>query len=434
MNSRLTKAKDAAAQSGVPSDRVYEFCDLSSSKSDTTGWQSILAPDQEAMEWHWDPMAGDSSKRTVAVINFSSGTTGLPKGVCTTHYNWIANSLQIIHARLYGTQQTIDKPDADRWLTFLPWYHAYAQCFTLIVPCKLRQSVYVMSQFKLEPYLKHIEKYKITNLQLVPPVLVMMSKRHGIEQLDLSSVKWIMSAAAPLKRDLQNDISKKLGAIIVQSYGMTETTCTALMIPGLYEDDSGSAGFLLPDTEAMLVDEDGKEVAAGQAGELWVRGPQMLLSYWENEAATKDTYAEGGWLKTGDVAEQKDDKFYIVDRRKELIKVKGYQVAPAELEALLLEHEDIADAAVVGLILDDGEERPRAYVKLQSPSIEAVGVQRGIQRYVARKAAKHKHLTGGVVLVDSIPRLLSGKIQRKVVKEWAKKDAQALQAKSKAKL
>lgn len=359
-------------------------------------------------------------------------TPRLPKGVCTTHYNWIANSCQIIQARLHGTNQTVHRPDADRWLTFLPWFHAYAQCFTLLVACKLRQSVYVMSRFRLEDYLTYIEKYKITNLQLVPPVLVMMSKRRGIEQLNLSSVKWIMSAAAPLKRDLQNDISKKLGATVVQSYGMTETTCTALMIPGLLEDDSGSAGFLLPNTEAKLVDQDGREVLAGQSGELFVRGPQMLLSYYENEVATTETYADG-WLKTGDIAEHDNHRFYIVDRRKELIKVNGYQVSPAEIEAILLEHEDIADAAVVGIAVDDVE-RPRAYVKLQSPSIEAVGVQRSIQRYVAKKAAKHKHLTGGVVVVDSIPRLLSGKIQRKVVKEWAKQDAQALRARATSKL
>ncbi|KAI5369623.1 Putative AMP-dependent synthetase/ligase, AMP-binding, AMP-binding enzyme domain, ANL [Septoria linicola] len=429
----LPKVQKAAAEASVPGHRVYQFPVAADAKCDVTNWQRILASDAEAKKWTWDNLEGQASKDTVAVINFSSGTTGQPKGVCTTHYNWVSNALQIIHARLDSTGQTIECPDPDRWLTFLPWYHAYAQMFTMIVACKLRQKIYTMSRFQLEPYLAYIAKYKITNLQLVPPVLIMMNKRQGIEELDLTSVNWIMSAAAPLKRDLQNDISKKLKATIVQSYGMTETTCTALMIPGLLEDDSGSAGLLLPSTEAMLVDEDGKEVPAGQSGELWVRGPQMLKCYWENEPATRETYAEGGWLKTGDVAEYKDAKFWIVDRRKELIKVKGYQVAPAELEALLLEHDDIADAAVVGLNVED-EERPRAYVKLQSPSIEAVGVERGIKRYVAKRAAKHKHLTGGVVIVDAIPRLLSGKIQRKVVKEWAKRDALALESKVTAKL
>ncbi|KAM3418520.1 hypothetical protein BST61_g4498 [Cercospora zeina] len=431
----LLTVRNAAAEADIPRHRVYSFASAESN-GDVTSWERILSSDSEAQAWHWDPLEGEASQSTIAVINFSSGTTGLPKGVCTTHYNWIANACQVVHARLHGTGQTIDTPDPnDKWLAFLPWYHAYAQMFTLILACKLRQAVYTMPHFQLEPYLKYIAQYKITNLQLVPPVLVMMNKRSGIEELDLGSVRWIMSAAAPLKRDLQNEICRKLGATIVQSYGMTETTCTALMVPGLVEDDSGSAGVLLPSTEAMLVDEEGMEVKEkGTSGELWVRGPQMLLSYWENESATSETYAEGGWLKTGDVAEYdaESGKFWIVDRRKELIKVKGFQVAPAELEALLLEHEDIADAAVVGLSVED-EERPRAYVKLQSPSIEAIGVERGIQRYVAKKAAKHKHLTGGVKIVDQIPRLLSGKIQRKVVKEWAKRDAEDVAAKTKPK-
>ncbi|KAF2214955.1 hypothetical protein CERZMDRAFT_66196 [Cercospora zeae-maydis SCOH1-5] len=432
-SSALLTVQKAAAEANIPRHRVFNFDSAAESKCDVTSWERILSSEPEAEAWHWDPLEGKASKSTVAVINFSSGTTGLPKGVCTTHYNWIANACQVIHARLHGTGQTIDNPDPnDKWLAFLPWYHAYAQMFTLIVACKLRQAVYTMPQFQLEPYLKYIAQYKITNLQLVPPVLVMMNKRSGIEELDLGSVRWIMSAAAPLKRDLQNEICRKLGATIVQSYGMTETTCTALMVPGFVEDDSGSAGVLLPSTEAMLVDEKGREVE-GKSGELWVRGPQMLLNYWENESATKETYAKDGWLKTGDVAEYDagSGKFWIVDRRKELIKVRGFQVAPAELEALLLEHEDIADAAVVGLSVED-EERPRAYVKLQSPSIEAIGVERGIQRYVAKKAAKHKHLTGGVKIVDQIPRLLSGKIERKVVKEWAKRDAEDVASKTNA--
>ncbi|PIB01503.1 4-coumarate--CoA ligase-like 7 [Cercospora beticola] len=434
-SSVLLKVQKAATEAGIPRHRVYNFVPPES-KCDVTSWERILSSDSEAQTWNWDPLEGEASKSTIAVINFSSGTTGLPKGVCTTHYNWIANACQVIHARLHETSQTIGNPDSnEKWLAFLPWYHAYAQMFTLIVACKLRQAVYTMPQFQLEPYLKYIAKYKITNLQLVPPVLVMMNKRSGIEELDLKSVRWIMSAAAPLKRDLQNEICRKLGATIVQSYGMTETTCTALMVPGLTEEDSGSAGILLPSTEAMLVDEEEREVEeVGKSGELWVRGPQMLLNYWENETATKETYAEGDWLKTGDVAEYdaSSGKFWIVDRRKELIKVRGFQVAPAELEALLLEHEDIADAAVVGLMIED-EERPRAYVKLQSPSIEAIGVERGIQRYVAKKSAKHKQLTGGVKIVDQIPRLLSGKIQRKVVKEWAKRDAEKMASKAKLK-
>lgn len=441
----LPKVSEAASKADIPPDRIFQFTDtiIEAPEHDLRDWRAVLAttvPDwrtiwaseDEASSWQWDPLKGQASKQTIAVINFSSGTTGLPKGVCTTHHNWVANASQVICSRLHDTGQTVDNPKPDSWLAFLPWYHAYAQMFTLVVACKLRQPVFTMGQFQLEAYLSNIVKFKINSLQLVPPVLVMMSKYAGIAKLDLGSVNWVMSAAAPLKRDLQNDISKKLGAPICQSWGMTETTCTGLMIPGLTQDDSGSAGYLLPNTEAKLVDEDGNEVEAGKSGELLVRGPQMLLSYWENETATKETYAEGGWLKTGDVAEHKEGKFFIVDRRKELIKVRGFQVAPAELEALLLEHDDISDAAVVGLASND-EELPRAYVVLRDPG-RAKTIVDVVQKYVAKKAARHKQLTGGVVAVEAIPRLLSGKIQRKVVKEWAKKDSERLGTKTNAKL
>lgn len=161
-----------------------------------------------------------------------------------------------------------------------------------------------------------------------------------------------------------------------------------------------------------------------------------MLRYWENEDATKNTLTNDGWLKTGDVAEEKDGRIWIVDRRKELIKVSGFQVAPAELEAVLLDHADVADCAVVGLAVgDDGEERPRAYIALQknasSRKEEAI---RAIEKYFTEKVARHKRITGGINVVETIPRLLSGKIQRKVVKEWAKKDSQDFQGKTRPKL
>ncbi|EME49346.1 hypothetical protein DOTSEDRAFT_68206 [Dothistroma septosporum NZE10] len=420
----LPTVTEAASRCGISADRIYQFADEEQQpRGGVKDWRSMLVSNDEGARWTWDALQGQASKDTFAVINFSSGTTGLPKGVCITHHNIVANACQVIAGRLANTSQTVGKPNEDRWLAFLPWYHAYAQLFTLVLTCKLRQTVFAMPRFELEPYIAYIQKHRITTLQLVPPVLVMLSKRQGLEKCDLSSVRYVMSAAAPLKRELQNDISKKLGTVIAQSWGMTETTCTGSMILGESDDRTGSVGSLLPSTEAKLVDEHGKEVLAGEAGELLVRGPQMMKCYWENETATKDTLTSDGWLKTGDVAEHRDGKWYIVDRRKELIKVRGFQVAPAELEALLLEHEQVADAAVVGLPVND-EELPKAYVALQpGTSWSKDEATKAIEEYMTAKVARHKRLTGGITIVDTVPRLLSGKIERKVVKQWANKDA-----------
>lgn len=211
--------------------------------------------------------------------------------------------------------------------------------------------VYVMKQFQFEDYLRIIQTHKITTLQVAPPILVMLSKRPETAKYDLSSVTDVLCGAAPLSKELQNEVASKVGCRILQGWGMTELTCGAIMIPGGDDDFSGSVGYLFPNTDCKLLDDDGKEVGAGQPGEIHLKGPHVCLSYWRNEAATKECLSDDGWLKTGDVAIVRDGKFWIVDRKKELIKVNALQVAPAELEAVLLEHEAIADAAVVGITL-----------------------------------------------------------------------------------
>ncbi|KAM3069130.1 hypothetical protein ACMFMG_010655 [Clarireedia jacksonii] len=285
-----------------------------------------------------------------------------------------------------------------------------------------------MKAFVFPEFLRCIQEYKITDLAVAPPILVMLSKRPETKDYDISSLKYILSAAASLSRSLQNDVSSRFNVRIIQAWGMTEVTCNALGVPHGISDDSGSVGVLNPNTEAMLVDEGGKEVGVGERGEVWVRGPQVCLGYWKNEKATKDAITEDRWLKTGDVA-VRDERgwFWIVDRIKELIKVNGLQVAPAELEAILLTHEDIADAAVVGITLNN-EEYPRAYVvlKASSPTQGKKTTPEDIQTWIKPKVAKHKYLSGGVTFVDEIPKLASGKITRKVMREWAKRDAEIL--------
>jgi 4-coumarate--CoA ligase len=425
----------AAKEAGVPADRLFIFSDTE--QPTTKGlkdWRSIVTSEAEAERWQWDPLLGDVSTKTVAAINFSSGTTGLPKGVCITHHNLVANSTQTIFNKHEGTQYSEKNPAPEKWLAFLPLYHAYSQLWTINIACRLQVPVHVMQKFVYGDFLKYIQKYKITTLQLVPPVLVMLAKRPETREYDLSSLRNILCGAAPLKSDLQNEIMQRFKVVVLQGWGMTETTCGGIMMPGLTRDLTGSIGYLLPNTEAKLIDDDSNEVTTDNTpGELWLRGPQMLLEYWRNPTATKESKTEDGWFKTGDVAvRSKDEKWWIVDRKKELIKVNGLQVAPAELEAVLLEHKDVADAAAVGIMLH-GEELPRAYVVLQ-PEAKGKTTEEDIKSFVADKVAKHKRLAGGVKFVDEVPKLASGKIIRKLMKEWAKRDAQEVEGTTKARL
>ncbi|KAK5703299.1 putative NRPS-like protein biosynthetic cluster [Elasticomyces elasticus] len=430
-NSLLETGVTAAKQADIPLDRLFVFSDKAHVSTSTSGprdWRTILAPEDKAASWQWDNLNGELSSTTVAVINFSSGTTGVPKGVCITHQNLVANTAQTIFSQYRGAPTS-----PERWLAFLPLYHAYSQLFTINIACKLQVPVYIMPKFTFDGFLGHIQRFKITALQLVPPILVMMAKRPETAKYDLSSVEHVLSGAAPLSTDLQNEIMARFNLVVSQGFGMSETTCTAFTSPRMSKDLTGSIGYLLPNTEARLVDEYGAEIhGEDKPGELYLRGPQIMLGYWKNDFATQETTEPGGWLKTGDVAVTKEGRWWIVDRKKELIKVNGLQVAPAELEAVLLEHQDVADAAVVGIVVH-GEELPRAYVVLQSNS-KGKPTSQDLQEFVAQKVAKHKRLAGGIRFIEEVPKLASGKILRKIVREWAKADVREVESITKSRL
>lgn len=431
----LAVAVKAAKRVGIPTDRLYQFSDTKCHTIDgIRDWRTILASESEARLWAWDSLDGEKSCNTIAAINFSSGTTGVPKGVCISHYNLVANMMQVIHNRYHTTPYSLAQPDRDeRWLAFLPLYHGYSQLWTISVAVKLQASVYIMGAFNFVNFLSHIQQYKISGLQVVPPVMVMLSKRPETVKNDISSVRHIMSAAAPLSAELQNEVHTRFGMTVTQCWGMTETTCVGISAVGKAHDVTGNIGMLLPNTEVKLLSEDGTEIIKdNEAGEMWIRGPQIMLKYWNNEEATRESKTADGWLRTGDVAFASKQKFWIVDRKKELIKVNGLQVAPAEIEAVLLECDDVADAAVVGIMLH-GEEYPRAYVVLQETSRgKATGVD--IARFVEERVAKHKRLIGGVKFIDQVPKLASGKIIRKQMKEWSKRDAAEVERTRKARL
>ncbi|CAH0000021.1 unnamed protein product [Clonostachys byssicola] len=419
----------AAAKAGVPKERIFQFSEVANPTLDgVLDWRIMAGTEHDGNTWTWPELGSDEAKKTIATINYSSGTTGLPKGVCVSHRNLIANVDQTIFMRYGLRPYSFENRPRERWIGFLPLYHAYGQLYTILMAIRLQVPIYIMAEFRYEDFLHAVSKYRITSLQVAPPILVMLSKRPETSRYDLSSVKEILCGAAPLSRELQNECQRRFNVHIYQGWGMTEVTCGALHVPGGVRDDSGSVGQLDPNCECRLVDDDGNEVKTGSPGEIHIRGPNICLGYWRNEAATKETLDKDGWLKTGDIAIC-DEKgfFWIVDRKKELIKVNALQVAPAELEAALLENEHVADAAVVGITLN-GSEWPRAYVVIQEASQGKV-TPSDIQKWLAPRVSKHKLLAGGVVFIDEVPKLASGKIQRKTMREWAKRDAAELEKK-----
>jgi long-subunit acyl-CoA synthetase (AMP-forming) len=277
----------------------------------------MLGSDAEADAYRWPELRGDESAQTVATINYSSGTTGLPKGVCIPHRNLIANVEQSIFMR---DNKMLYKPDArpaERWNAFLPLYHAYGQLYTCIMAPKLEVKVYVMKKFEYPAFLRVIERYQITHLQVAPPILVMLGRRPETANYNLSSLKYILCGAAPLSRELQNEIASRFNVQINQAWGMTEVTCAGTMVPGGVSDDTGSVGLLMPNCHGKLLDDNGKEAKTGEPGELYVRGPNVCLGYWRNDQATADSLDADGWLKTGDIAVVDERQmFYIVDRKK----------------------------------------------------------------------------------------------------------------------
>lgn len=293
----------------------------------------------------------------------------------------------------------------------------------------------MLRRFDFPALLQTIATHRVTHIQTAPPLLVMLAKRPEVARYDLSSLQSITCGAAPLSAELQNEVMRSIGApradssglraTVNQTWGMTELTCSALHVPGLIDDASGSVGLPDPDCEFKLIDDDGNEVTADDTrGEVHVRGPNVCLGYWRNEQATAAAFDEAGFLRTGDVAVRRCGWYWIVDRKKELIKVRGFQVPPAQLEALLLEHPGIADAAVTALkprVGGDGEERPRAYVALKSEWRARIWPE-DIEAWVRERTAKYKWLTGGVGFVDEVPKSASGKIQRVVLRRWADRD------------
>ena len=351
-------------------------------------------------------------KTHLAVLPYSSGTTGNAKGVMLTHHNLVANTEQ--------SMSIIAEERDDVVLAVLPFFHIYGMNVIMSITLKLRAKLVTMPRFDLDQFLRLIQDQKITFLYIAPPMAVALAKHPAVDDIDTSSVRAVLSGAAPLDEALGEAVKARLGCGMIQGYGMTELSPVSHALPLDREDLSiGSVGLAVANVEFKVVDpgtgDEIEAVAEGRTlpGELWVRGPGVMAGYLGNDEATRETIDEDGYLHTGDIVEVgPEGEVFVVDRLKELIKYKGYQVPPAELEAVLLTHPKIADAAVVPHPDEESGEIPHAFVVLQGGTSLTPDE---VIEYVAEKVAPHKRVRL-VDFIPEIPKSASGKILRKNLK------------------
>uniref|UniRef100_A0A1Y1N6J3 Luciferin 4-monooxygenase n=1 Tax=Photinus pyralis TaxID=7054 RepID=A0A1Y1N6J3_PHOPY len=381
-------------------------------KDDHNGCQSVENFIKENVPKNFDVNKFQPSpvnaKEDVAFVLYSSGTTGLPKGVMLTHYNY--NASISIFGDIFQS-----KPLNTPGLAFMPLCHAYG---LYLVAWKIIWGglVVIMNKFSPEVYLRCLQDYKIEDLNIVPSIGNFLAKSDLVEKYDLSNIKQIFCGTAPLSKDIEQILIKRFKVNgVQQGYGMTETTAGAIS-PILNINAIGSCGCVLPSLSAKIVDVDtGKSLGPMQRGELWCRGSVIMKGYINNPEATKEAIDTNGWLHTGDIAYYDENHaIYVVDRLKEIMKCKGHQVAPAELEAILMNNAKISDVAVIGVPHERDGEVPFAFV-VSVPNQTLT--EEEVQDFLADQVAPYKQLRGGVKFVNQIPRNGSGKILHRVLRD-----------------
>ncbi|MGW0158052.1 4-coumarate--CoA ligase family protein [Mycobacterium sp. NPDC003323] len=404
------QAVEGAAAAGLPASAVVVLDGPGADSDGHPNAEDLLGPAHPAPSVEFDPATH------LAVLPYSSGTTGNPKGVMLTHRNLVSNVAQI---------RPLQKMTAgDRVLAVLPFFHIYGMTVLLNAALHARAQLVIMPSFDLTEFLANIAEQKCTHAFIAPPVAVALAKHPLIDEYDLSSLRGIMSGAAPLDEDLGQAVTARLGCPLVQGYGMSELSPVSHITPfdggqqalGVKAPVS-ACGWTVPNSQSKLIDPaSGAEIGLpesglSETGELWFKGPNVMAGYLNNEAATRQTIDADGFLHTGDLARvDSTGCVFIVDRLKELIKYKGYQVPPAELEAVLLSHPSIADAAVIGVVdSDSGEEVPKAFVVRQPDADLSADT---VMEFVAGQVAAYKKVRQ-VAFIDAIPKSASGKILRK---------------------
>lgn len=389
----IEKARAAAVRSNV--EEIVVFGEAEGA----TPFASLLTG-PEAEQAPVDP------GRDLAVLPYSSGTTGLAKGVMLTHRNLVAN--------MYQFEASGDLGEDDVVIAVLPFFHIYGMNVIMNITLFCGGRIVSLPRFDLETFLGAVERHRVTWLYVAPPIVVALAKHPAIGRYDLSSVRVVFSGAAPLDAQTADDCARRIGCTIVQGYGLTETSPISHFtpIPPPPDRPPATVGFVVPNTECKVVGLDGQELGPGEDGEIWTRGPQVMAGYLNNEEATRSSIDDDGFFHTGDIGHvDADGWWFIVDRLKELIKYKAFQVAPAELEALLLSHPAIADAAVIGVPDLEAGEIPKGFVVLKG---EATPDE--IMAFVAERVAPFKKIRR-VELVPEIPKSASGKILRRLLRD-----------------
>lgn len=394
---------------------VAMFADTAREAAKVTGVKEIviigdapegLVPLADLMGPPLDAQAPVDLDDHVVALPYSSGTTGLPKGVMLTHRNLVVNIDQaLVPADVRAGELTV---------AFLPFFHIYGLEVLMNIYLAAGGGLVTMPRFDLEQFLDLTARHRTPRLWIVPPVALALAKHPLVDKYDLSFVEQVNSAAAPLGADVAEAMGARLGTNATQGYGMTELSPVSHISPQ-GRGKPGASGVTISNTECRIVEpQTGRDLGVGGDGELWVRGPQVMKGYLNNPKATAETIVEGGWLRTGDIGHFDEDGYlYITDRLKELIKYKGFQVAPAELEAELLTHSEVADVAVIGLPDDEAGEIPMAFIVAAAgtaPTLEDV------QGYLEGRLSHYKQVRR-IELVDEIPKSASGKILRRLLRD-----------------
>lgn len=392
----LAKALAAASAAGVRETFV-----IGAAQTGAASFDVLMDNDGRAPDGEIDPRAD------LAALPYSSGTTGLHKGVMLTHYNLVANLCQIA-----GTDHL--RGD-DTLICVLPLFHIYGMQVIMNTGLRAGATIVLLPRFELSDVLRAIATYRVTLAHFVPPIILAVARQPSLADYDLSSLKTIFTGAAPLSAELAREVAVRLSCFIKQGYGMTETAPSTHMTP---HDPAAvrydSVGWCVPNAECKIVDgETGAELGVGERGEICVRGPQLMRGYLNNEEATARTIDAEGWLHTGDIGYADEaGYFYIVDRVKELIKYKGFQVAPAELEAVLLTHPAVADVAVVPSRDEEAGEVPKAFVVLKAE--HAATQPDELMAFVAARVAPYRKIRR-LEFIAQIPKSASGKILRRLL-------------------
>lgn len=368
---------------------------------------------------------GKKNKDLCAFLSFSSGTTGLPKAVMIAHQNVIAQALQMI---------PLTPPDHKKVLCVLPLFHITGIVHAMHLPVAINAEVIMLPAFTMPSMLDTIVEYQIKEILLVPPLLIRLVRDPEVEKYDLSCIRRFSSGAAPVSDEILGLLEKKFpGTGFKQGYGMTEScSCITAHPPEAQVNfvRARTVGTIVPSTEVKLIKEDGSEAGVGEPGEILARGPQVVMGYLGNVKATQETFDTDGFLHTGDQG-MIDDEGYITitDRIKEMIKVKGIGVAPAELEDLLLGHTSVEDCAVLGILDERAGERPKAYIVLKDGQEAGENVGRSILKYAEERKVRHKWVRE-VEFIDEIPKSASGKILRRVLRDRERQKIRGVVVKS----